>query len=123
MKTTLAKVTFLFITLGCFAQGAQILVNGGFETGTFAGWSVLNAAGSFSGSNFFVLNSTTLPQSGLTTVGPASGSFYAVSDQSGSGAHALIQPFTIAGPASSVILSFSMFVNNYGGNFINPARA
>lgn len=120
MKATFTKATFLFATFGCFAQGAQILVNGGFETGNFTGWSVVNAAGSFPGSNFFVSSTTTLPQSGDSTVGPASGSFYAVSDQSGSGVHALIQSFTIPAPASSVILTFRMFVNSYGGNFVNP---
>ena len=54
------------------------------------------------------------------STGPATGSFYAVSDQAGSGAHALTQSFTIPGPALSVTLSFSLFVNSYGGNLVNP---
>jgi hypothetical protein len=96
------------------------LTNGGFETGTLTGWTVVNQTGSFPGSNFFPLSGTTTPQSGLSTVGPASGNFYAVSDQSGSGTHALLQTFTVPTAASSVVLSFSLFVNSYGGSFINP---
>jgi PEP-CTERM motif len=102
------------------ANATSLLVNGGFETGTFAGWTLASQAGSFPGSGFYVLPATTLPQSGQSTVGPASGLFYAVSDGAGSGAHALIQVFTVAGPASSVVLSFSLFVNSYGGNIVNP---
>jgi hypothetical protein len=104
----------------CLAQASQLITNGGFETGNLAGWTVANLTGSFPGSNFFAISGTTTPQSASTTVGPASGSFYAVSDGAGPGAHALLQSFTVPGPASSVILSFSLFVNSYGGNFVNP---
>ena len=37
----------------------------------------------------------------------------------GSGTHALLQPFIVPG-GSTVVLSFSLFVNSYGGNFVNP---
>jgi hypothetical protein len=96
------------------------LTNGGFETGTFAGWTVTNQAGSFPGSNFFVSRVTTTPQSGSTTVGPATGTFYAVSDGLGPGTHVLIQTFTVPGPASSVVVSFDLFANNYGDTIVNP---
>jgi hypothetical protein len=78
-----ALLTLIAITLGISssAKADQLLVNGGFETGTFAGWTVVNRTGSFAGSNFFVSAGTVLPQSGLSTVGPASGNFSAVSDQ------------------------------------------
>jgi hypothetical protein len=112
-------ILLLYGFLPC-ANAAPLLVNGGFETGTFSGWTIASQAGSFPGSNFFVLNGTALPQSGGSSVGPANGLFYAVSDQTGSGTHALIQSFTVAGPASSVVLSFSMFVNNYIGTVVNP---
>jgi hypothetical protein len=36
------------------AFGAELLVNGNFETGTFAGWTVANLAGSTPGSNWFI---------------------------------------------------------------------
>jgi hypothetical protein len=96
-----------------------LLTNGGFETGSSAGWTINSQSGS--AGNFAVINATTTPLSGSTTVGPASGSFYAVSDQTGPAALALIQRFTVSGPVSSVVLSFSLFANSYGGTFINPA--
>ena len=102
------------------AYGGQLLVNGGFETGNLSGWTVANQSGSFPGSNFFAVSGTATPQSGLSTVGPASGSFYAVSDGQGIGTHALLQAFTVPGPASSIVLSFSLFANSYGGTFVNP---
>jgi hypothetical protein len=103
----------------CLAHGAQLITNGGFETGTLAGWTIASQAGSFAGSNFFALSGTTTPQSGSSTVGPASGSFYAVADQLGPEAHALLQPFSVPS-GSNVVLSFSLFVNSYGGSFVNP---
>jgi hypothetical protein len=120
MKTFRYGLTILLCGFCSAAQATPLLVNGGFETGTFAGWTEVDAAASFPGSDFFVLPVTALPQSGGSTVGPASGLFYAVSDSAGSGAHALIQSFTVAGPATSVVLSFDLFVNSYGGNVVNP---
>jgi MYXO-CTERM domain-containing protein len=119
MMTGIAKLTVLMFVTGSLVSGAQLINNGTFETGTLAGWTVASQAGSFAGSNFFALSGTTTPQSGSSTVGPASGTFYAVSDGNGSGAHALLQPFIVPG-GSTVVLSFSLFVNSYGGNFVNP---
>jgi hypothetical protein len=120
MRVCTARLTFLLLAGFGAAKGSELLVNGGFETGTFAGWTVTNQAGSFSGSNFFVASGTTTPQSGLTAVGPASGNFYALSDGLGPGTHVLIQSFTVPGPASSIVLSFSLFANSYGGSGVNP---
>lgn len=108
----------LFVGAGQ-ARAGELITNGGFETGTFLGWTEFDQAGG-SGS-WFVSSSTTAPLSGLSTVGPASGSFYAVTDQTGPGAHVLLQSFTVAPGSSSVILSFDMFVNDYdGGPFTGP---
>jgi len=116
---SLARVSFLVFTSWGFVSGAQLITNGTFENGSLSGWTVANQAGSFPGSGFFALSGTTLPQSGLTTVGAKSGTFYAVSDQAGPGTHTLIQSF-VAPAASTVVLSFDLFVNSYGGNFVNP---
>jgi hypothetical protein len=89
----------------------QLIQNGGFETGTLAGWTVTNQAGG-SGS-WFAASGTTAPLSGEHTAGPASGSNYALSDQTGPGAHSLIQSFTLTG--GSAVLSFDMFVNDWDG--------
>jgi hypothetical protein len=120
MKIRALGLTLLMLAGSGAAYSSQLLTNGGFETGTFSGWTVVNQTGSFPGSNFFVVAGTTTPQSGLTTVGPASGSFYAVSDGIGPGAHALIQTFTVPAPASTVILSFDLFANSYAAPVVNP---
>ena len=107
--------------LSAVCAASSLLVNGGFETGDFTGWTVVDLVGS-SGS-FFVDNDGTPPLSGLPTVGPASGSFYAVSAQEGTGTHALIQTFTVPGPGNTVTLSFDMFVDDHNGvgPLIDPA--
>jgi hypothetical protein len=122
MRTTAPGMCALVALILCFnSAGAatQLITNGGFETGTFAGWTVNDQAGS-SGS-WFVVNTNTTPLSSFPTVGPASGQFYAVTDQGGPGTHVLTQSFTVPSLASSVILSFDMFVNDSdSGPIINP---
>ena len=109
----------------CFAApvgATELLVNGNFETGTFAGWTVTNQSG---GSGNFFINApgaTTPDSADPTAANPTGGSFYAVSDQPGPGAHTLIQSFTVL-PGSAVTLSFQMFVNDWSGAgpIVNPA--
>lgn len=97
------------------AATTQLISNGGFETGDFTGWVVTNHAASFAGSNWFVTGGVVTPVSGFATVGPSSGSFYAVTDQSGAGTHILEQSFTVPAGATSVILQFDMFINDQSG--------
>lgn len=92
------------------ASPTQLITNGGFETTDFTGWTVTDLAGG-SGS-WFNATGTAGPVSGLLTVGPASGSRYAVTDQGGPGTHVLEQTFTVPAGASSVIVSFDMFMND-----------
>lgn len=91
------------------SRAVELIANGGFEAG-LSGWTVIDLPGG-SGS-FFAVTGTTVPLSLLDTVGAASGTSYAASDQTGPGTHALIQAFTVAPGMSSVVLSFQMFVNN-----------
>src|SRR5262249_11374247 len=90
----------------------QLIVNGGFETGDLTGWTETDQAGG-SGS-WFVNNTTTSPMSGFQTPGPASGSFYGLTDQTVPASHSLIQAFTVSA-GSQVTLSFDMFSNNQSG--------
>jgi PEP-CTERM motif len=94
------------------AQAGQLITNGGFETGDLTGWTETDQSGSFG--SWYVSSSTSSPVSGYQTPGPASGSFYALTDQGGGGSHALTQSFTVAA-GSTVILSFDMFSNNQSG--------
>lgn len=95
------------------AAQTQLITNGGFETGDFTGWTVndlANGSGSFfvhSGNNDTPLNGTI-----FNTAGAASGDFFALSDQTGPGTHALTQMFTVSA-GSIVNLSFDMFINDY----------
>ena len=95
------------------AATVELISNGGFETGDFTSWTV----GGFSGgqSEFQVDNDGTTNLSGQSTVGPSSGSFYAVTDQTGGGHNAIIQTVTIPTTFVSIILSFDMFVNDLSG--------
>ncbi len=99
---------FLMFTVSANADPIELITNGGFESGSLAGWGVNNAGSG----NWFADTGTTTPQSGNLTVGPHSGNWFAVSDQSGPGQHVLSQIFTVPGLADSVILTFSMFVND-----------
>ena len=126
-----AKIRMAWAALArsaCFAAGSaqgaaiQLISNGGFETGNFApAWSVSNLAGS-SGSFFVDTPGSTTPLFGIATAAnPGGGSFYAVSDQNAPGTHALTQSFTVPVGATSVILTFEMFVNSGAALAVNPA--
>jgi MYXO-CTERM domain-containing protein len=109
MKATLARMLFLACGIEGYSHAAQLIVNGGFETGNLSGWTINTETGS----SFYALSSTTAPQSGLTTAGPESGKYYAVSDNGGgSAAIVLSQSFVVPKGAASVILSYGMFVNS-----------
>jgi hypothetical protein len=108
------------------AQAGQLITNGGFETGDFTGWTLANQLGSIgydplvpvAGTFAIQGNSGTTPLSGLSALGPASGSFYALADMTAPGAHVLIQSFTVPIGAVSVTLSFDMY--NYDWSGVGP---
>jgi hypothetical protein len=112
--------TICVLSFALTARANEVLTNGGFETGDFTGWTVSSSIGS--GGSFFVCpnpgppgtgcSSNTTPLSGNPTVGPASGNFYAVSDQVGPGINVITQSFT-AVANTDYVLSFDMFVNDY----------
>ena len=106
------------LALSAWVQAAPValITNGDFESG-LAGWTVADLAGG-SGSWYTIAPGANAPISGIATSGlggGAHGNRIAVTDQTGPGTHSLLQSFTVGAGASSVILSFDMFVNNYGG--------
>lgn len=114
-------VLSVFATLACAPLKANDLTNGGFESSYFRSWNLDNQTAGFG--SFLVASGTTTPLSPHPSAGPAGGTFYAVTDQEGPGAHALSQFFTIPPGTSEVILSFDMFVNDWSGvgPIVNPA--
>lgn len=105
MKSALRILFVLMLCLPVLASAQNLITNGGFEAG-LSGWTVNNAG---TGS---VIASNSTNVGGLPTVGAASGSFYAVTQQGGPGTHVFSQDFTTTG---SVNVSFDMFVNDWDG--------
>lgn len=123
LKICLVLVLLMFGSLAkVTAAPTELINNGGFETGDFTGWTVTNRANG-SGSWFVDTLGTTTPLSGSPTLATGgAGTFYAVSDQTGPGTHALSQAFIVPWPVLSATLSFDMFVNDWdAGPFIDPA--
>ncbi len=114
-KSALVCVVSLCVVLlmAGSAQATELIINGGFETGNYAGWNPVVEAGS--NGNLFVATGNTSPQSGFATAGPASGTFYSITDQGGPGAYSLLQSFFVPLGTTSLNLSFDMFANDQAG--------
>ena len=88
---------------------SEAVQNGGFEKGDLSNWSSKDTGSG--GTN--VTSGNTAPISNRTTVGASSGTFYAVTGQTGPGAHAIGQSFLIDASSTSVLLTFDMFANSF----------
>lgn len=101
---------------------ANLLTNGGFETGDYTGWSVNTQAGSNGALQVAANNGGTSPISGFAYAANATGgNWFSITDQGGPGSYALTQSFTLA-TASTVTISFQMFANNQAGATFNNGR-
>ena len=90
--------------------------NGGVGTNSFAGWTVVDQAGS-SGS-WFVQTGTVTPMTFFVVPPPTEGAVTAMTDQIGPTSTILYQDITVPGTAS--MLSFDLFINNVNGAFFTP---
>jgi hypothetical protein len=126
IKSGVCVIALSACLAGSNARAAIELVSNGNFNSALTGWTVTSEAGS-SGTWFVDTVGTTTPYSAHTTsaanlLGAAASGLYAVSDQGSSSVHAMEQSFFVPGAASSVILSFDMFVNDSdGGPIVNPA--
>lgn len=111
----LTLVAVVALTAG--SAVAATVANGGFESGTLAGWTVVNEAGG--SGNWFNYSGTSSPLSGSTIPAPPQGTHAAITDQTGPGSHILLQNIALeAGMKHS--LSFDLYYNNQAGVFFSP---
>lgn len=113
MKSTYLPVAAVFL-LSLPAQAAQLIVNGGFESG-LASWVRATQLGG--DGNFELQTGTTSPLSNTTVLPPPEGNQAAMSDSQGPGAHALYQDFLVPNAPGPWMLSFMLFLNNTAAYF------
>jgi len=106
----LAGILLPAFVLAFDASAVPLISNGGFESG-LTGWTTSTSASS--GGNWFADTSNATPLTGNPTVGPFSGSEYAVTDQFGPGANALSQHYTVPAGTTSLTLTFAIFINDW----------
>jgi hypothetical protein len=101
------------------APPADIIVNGDFETGTFAGWTVVRS--SWSGD--WAINDGAYHPYGLAGVlAPISGKYDAVSWARGGGVRALRQTITVPSGVFSARISWNDRVRNFANVFRDPTQ-
>jgi hypothetical protein len=119
-RTSAGAAAALAVVLTLAVPGlssAATVVNGGFETGSFAGWTVVDQPGG-SGS-WFVYSGTSSPF-GFPIAAPPEGTFGATTDQGGPGSHVLYQDVALEAGFSHV-LSFDLYYMNQAGVFATPS--
>ena len=117
MKVLLSVIALFCATIGD-AQAANIVNNGGFESG-FTSWTRSDQVGS---EGTFALQTGTLsPVNGDTVPAPPGGLTAAMSDAQGPGSHVLYQDVVIPALVPSATLSFDLFVGNRANAFFTPA--
>jgi hypothetical protein len=109
----LAGILFPMFALALNANAVQLINDGGFESG-LTGWTTTTSAGS--GGNWFADTTTSTPLTGAPTVGPHSGTGYAVTDQVGPGVNAMSQDYTVPVGTTTLTLTFDMFVNDWNSS-------
>jgi hypothetical protein len=98
-------------------SSAATIVNGGFETGSFAGWTVVNQPGG--SGDWFVYTGTSTPLNGFPVAAPPEGTHAAVTDQGGPGSHVLYQDVALESGFGHT-LAFDVYYENRSGVFATP---
>lgn len=105
----------LFALVAIGGAGASVS-NGGFETGSFTGWTVVNSGSG----GWYVYTGTRSPLSGHTVFAPPEGTHGATTDQGGPGSHILYQDLVLPA-ASKDTLTLEPYYTNTGFGFATPA--
>ncbi len=120
LRNTIAAAIVSSFSLGLTAAHAgavELVTNGGFETGDFTGWTA-NATGSALGFN--INNGTFVANSGNGPIAPISGSFDAVSNQTGPGLNSLFQLVSLPDSFQTAIFSWADRIENFASVFSDP---
>lgn len=98
------------------APTLHLIENGSFETGTFAGWTVVDVAGGDT-VGFRVISDTLTPVSNHVVLAPPESTHAAISDQDGPGTHLLYQDVSL--PAGrTATLRATIYLVNIGADYV-----
>jgi len=114
-RTTVMVLTVTLLVVLARPAAAAIVTNGGFETGSLAGWTVVDQAGS--DGSWLAYHGTSAPDSGSVLPPPPEGTFAAITDQLGHGSHVLYQDLAIESDAP--VLSLTVFYVNQADRFVD----
>jgi hypothetical protein len=93
-----------------------LIVNGGFETGDFTGWTLQSTTGTFA-----INDGVIIPSSGDGPLAPYDGAYNAFSNQTGPGIRQIYQD--VALPAGSLpVLRWADMLRNHAGEFVDPTQ-
>ena len=90
----------------------EFIANGGFETGTLAGWAPVT---NLQGGQFYITDGPRAPFSSDSELPPYAGSFSAVADENGPGTFYMYQTVTVPAGVAAVTLSWAHRVRNFYG--------
>jgi hypothetical protein len=112
------------LTVGLSTAHADLITNGGFETGNFSGWSVTSNGGTGGcGSNLWLVNTTGTQgcqSNGTTVAAPISGIYGAFNTFDGTNAnYYLSQTIALPGAITNATLSF---MDEYHMNYTGTPR-
>ncbi|HYW28535.1 MAG TPA: hypothetical protein VE824_01905 [Gaiellales bacterium] len=112
----LLAVVLLAVAAPAASATGNVIVNGGFETGSLSGWGHAPGHPFNAGHGWFAVHARISP-SGWRIPAPPSGRFQAISDQIGPGSNTLFQTFRVPAHAT---LSMTLWYRNRAGVFFSP---
>lgn len=98
------------------APTLHLIENGGFETGTFASWTVVDVAGGDT-VGFRVISDTLTPVSSHVVLAPPESTHAAISDQDGPGTHLLYQDVSLPEGRTATFRA-TIYLVNIGADYV-----
>ncbi len=96
----------------------ELIVNGGFETGDFTGWTIQQP----SGSGWVINDGSFIPPGPGSATDPIAGSYDAVVTQSGGGTRMISEAFTVPADFAAAELSWQDRIRNHHSSFVDGAQ-